>query len=1092
MTPRFAFGWPAKTQALTRPSRGGTAISSALAVTVALALSLFGCDAESPPPWGGAGGASARSLDSAPCVPGSSRSCSVTLGTDGAILSCYHGTQRCEEGAWAPCGNGTTERRSAPRLGSRARALSLSGPRDCADNPCDPSCQVFVEEPEDPIVVYDQQGLVSWRSGSAVDLPPELSAKGFVQPCQTAADCQMNTRCEQPDRGACAHSACVEGQALSDGCNDCASLVCDAHPECCRAPTEPTSCAHDPCRVGAALAGACHPCVARICEDHPSCCSGSGTWSAACVAEVATTCGMQCGCGPNEVAYGGACYFEVTSRRRWSDAVTNCRSRGAGWDLAAVDSANENELLEPYSRDDDVWIGLTDASPYSTSGRWVWSSGSPAGYWRTNDAASTLGYTNWKSRRSSEDGHCARMSEEEDGRWEAEDCSERNRSVCEGPRGHLDATSGPAAWNAACVGYVRSECHAYCDAEAPSLAGGACVPWYPGETDPSCAGVDLSVGVPCAGTIPVCNHGRAEAPAGIELAHFAAGSGQFGSASPDLSHPSRSTCTTSQPIPAGACIEVTSCTGLASGREIMVNPSGAGVAECNRLDNWSLYHDGACGAPSCGGGVSVSGSVSLPVDIVFVIDNSGSMESEISAVQERINKDFAQIIAASGLDYRVIMISRYGDVERDVGDSSHPVCIAAPLGGNACKKPATEKLANNPPHFYHYSANVGSTDAWCLLLASFDKPDEFGDSNRSGWNVKAPRGWSAWLRPDAFKTFVFIGDDDVDCSDWGYAFDDGRSDAGGRAAAAAFDAALLSRSTEQFGIGADRKYVWHSIIGIRESNPASQPWPATAPVNTGVCKSAPGPGTGHQALSILTGGLRYPVCRTQDYSPMFTEIAREVVRSAQSECDLALPSPDVFDVDGAHVGYVRADGTRVTLSEVSGPSACSANGWYYDDRSDPKALHLCPGPCAALRGEAGAHTWLDLDCAGASSSAPLRRTEIYEAECPHGSGALWQFFSYDTEVPSGGSVTFGARTATSEQALEGASFRELAVARRSPDTRVCEVGSGGGCPVDLGALLGGEASRRFLELEIAVRRGPTNQSPAVHDWQLTYSCPDDE
>ena len=61
-----------------------------------------------------------------------------------------------------------------------------------------------------------------------------------------------------------------------------------------------------------------------------------------------------------------------------------------------------------------------------------------------------------------------------------------------------------------------------------------------------------------------------------------------------------------------------------------------------------------------------------PVDIIFVIDNSGSMSDEIPAVQNNINKNFADIIGKSSLDYRVIMVTRHGKYN----GTSRAICVA--------------------------------------------------------------------------------------------------------------------------------------------------------------------------------------------------------------------------------------------------------------------------------------------------------------------------------------------------------------------------------------------------------------------------------
>src|SRR5205809_1095005 len=52
--------------------------------------------------------------------------------------------------------------------------------------------------------------------------------------------------------------------------------------------------------------------------------------------------------------------------------------------------------------------------------------------------------------------------------------------------------------------------------------------------------------------------------------------------------------------------------------------------------------------------------VRMPVDLIFIIDNSGSMSDEIHGVETNINTNFVDIIKKSGLDYRVIMLTHYG------------------------------------------------------------------------------------------------------------------------------------------------------------------------------------------------------------------------------------------------------------------------------------------------------------------------------------------------------------------------------------------------------------------------------------------------
>jgi hypothetical protein len=62
-----------------------------------------------------------------------------------------------------------------------------------------------------------------------------------------------------------------------------------------------TPCPHDPCTTGAPLDPSCSPCVMEICSklNHRSCCDSNGMWSAACVTEVAVTCGSYACLSPN-------------------------------------------------------------------------------------------------------------------------------------------------------------------------------------------------------------------------------------------------------------------------------------------------------------------------------------------------------------------------------------------------------------------------------------------------------------------------------------------------------------------------------------------------------------------------------------------------------------------------------------------------------------------------------------------------------------------------------------------------------------------------------------------------------------------------
>ena len=676
-----------------------------------------------------------------------------------------------------------------------------------------------------------------------------------------------------------------------------------------------------------------------------------------------------------------------------------------------------------------------------------------------------------------------------------------------------------STWGNECVGIAETTCDVSCDLEQANT--GSCEPWLPGETDPTCPDrPDLSVGVPCDGTIPVCNHGEQTAPAGVTIVHFPESADQFASPTPDLEAADVVTCSTTEPIPPGGCISVSAddCSDELSGtRHVMVNPpNGDAIDECSGLDNWAIAADSvSCDAPLCFGGSTSSTVVRRPVDIIFVIDNSGSMQEEIQAVEARINDDFAEIIENSGLDYRVIMVSRYGEVTQPFGSgptTAYPICVGPPLGANACVDPANEVPVPSE-RFFHYSANVGSHNALCLLLDGFSVPDEIGVTPRPGWQVQAPNGFGAWLRPEAFKTFVVITDDNVDCTTASsVSFDDGETAAAGTTVANDFDVALRTLAPGQFedDDGA-RDYIWHSIVNIRENSPADAPWPPNAAIDTTQCTGPAGPyvgpGTGYQALSVLTGGLRYPSCLASDFDAVFNAIAQEVIGRSELTCSFEVTS-DEADLDTASISYTSGDDDKVSIAEVSGAADCDAGGWYLDESADVPTVNLCPTTCQEVQADPGAQLFVEFACE--VSLSVVTETQIYEATCPAGTIVEWKALGYDTSVEDEGSVAFSIRTAVQEDDLDGETYKLVNVATESsPDCvylepMVCvaedtecncvEVegqveGIGGGVVLDAELLDTAESHQQYLELKIEVAPDLNEMTtPLVEAWKVAYSC----
>lgn len=338
---------------------------------------------------------------------------------------------------------------------------------------------------------------------------------------------------------------------------------------------------------------------------------------------------------------------------------------------------------------------------------------------------------------------------------------------------------------------------------------------------------------------------------------------------------------------------------------------------------------------------------SAPVDIIFVIDNSGSMSEEIKGVQQNINVNFAEIIEESGLDYRVIMVSRHGS------SNANKICVEAPLSGipkGGCQAPPNKPVFT-PGKFYHYSLGISSTDAWCKLVGSFSGaiPDESG---------LAQGGWKQWLREDAIKTLVVISDDASSCG----AFKDASNIQAGQSAAQAFDETLLSLAPEHFGTPDSRTYTFHSIVGMPFNNPKTQAYDIQDPIILGTCPSGQAPGTGHQALSVDTGGLRFPLCDTTSYDAVFQEIAEGVIEGANVSCAFDVPIPpegQVVDKDSIVVTYTPSGGgTPIVYSRVANSEVCAPKSFYVDEQT----VNLCSVECTTVQQDPMAKVEVEFGC----------------------------------------------------------------------------------------------------------------------------------
>lgn len=354
--------------------------------------------------------------------------------------------------------------------------------------------------------------------------------------------------------------------------------------------------------------------------------------------------------------------------------------------------------------------------------------------------------------------------------------------------------------------------------------------------------------------------------------------------------------------------------------------SGAGQSSINT-------GNGSAGAPStsttCATTSAAAALIKVPVDIILVLDNSGSMEDELDAVEKNINLNFANILQQSGVDYRMILISRQRKAARtESEEASTSICVTSPLSGlSTC--PASKPV--NSERFFQYSIKVDSENSFDRILSTYNAHDAF-DLTKVGW--------SEWLRPGAKKVFLELTDDNANLS------------------VDTFVQKLTALVPANFGTEQQPNFVFHSIIGLQEKSPTSDAYAPDEPIQMATCSgggdTVANAGVGYQELSRRTGGLRFPICEFSSYDTVFRTIANDVVSGARLSCDFDIPTlseGQTLDLSKVAVAYTPGNGTSQTkFGQASTLADCQADAFYIENHH----IYLCPDTCSAVKEDSAA------------------------------------------------------------------------------------------------------------------------------------------
>lgn len=290
-----------------------------------------------------------------------------------------------------------------------------------------------------------------------------------------------------------------------------------------------------------------------------------------------------------------------------------------------------------------------------------------------------------------------------------------------------------------------------------------------------------------------------------------------------------------------------------------------------------------------------------PVDLVFVVDTSGSMVEEVAGLESNL-VGVVNALAGQDADPHVIMVS----AER--APFTLGVCAPAPLGSGMCPKD------QKAPGYLHLAQQVGF-DILPKIDATFST-------------------WAPQLRAGAVQFLIAVSDDEVQAP-----YDPAKL--GGAAAAADKWLATMKSGHAEFD-------------GMR----VGAMYPFT------MCGSAAHVGTVWAALADKTGGPKVDLCQT-DFKKMADDLAAKLSTAATRSCAWKVPLlPGVpFETTATNLVASPLGKAKQTIPHVADAAACGASGgWYFDSATAPTALVACPTTCSGVAADKGTVIDVELGC----------------------------------------------------------------------------------------------------------------------------------
>lgn len=333
--------------------------------------------------------------------------------------------------------------------------------------------------------------------------------------------------------------------------------------------------------------------------------------------------------------------------------------------------------------------------------------------------------------------------------------------------------------------------------------------------------------------------------------------------------------------------------------------SGGVPPSTGGLSFGAVSSSGGGGSTGTGGGCSGVSQQAEKIlggkaDIIWVLDNSGSMLDESVGIQNNMNF-FSQFILGTGIDVHVVAVSS-GPPLLGVAPP-YGICVAPPLGsGQPCPNDT------NPPLYTHILQEVSSWDALFQLMNTYPQ-------------------WQSALRPDATKTIVVVTDDEA-------------------------QPIPAPQEFKQFFDNAWQGSKWR-FSGVFCKAAALNCFRVST-VYDGLVQQ-----TGGVFADLGTQGMDWSVVFKQLADAVVAD-----AKPVDCEWKIPPPPMGkTFEKNLVNVDFTPTSGVKETIFKVTKESCQEpAGGWYYDLEDAPTKVVACPQSCAKIQADDNAKIDIAFGC----------------------------------------------------------------------------------------------------------------------------------